>query len=366
MTKYWKLKPIRPDDGHQEIFQVQSSNEAIIEKAATLLKNGQTVAFPTETVYGLGADAGDTNAVKLIFEAKGRPSDNPLIVHIADTAQLKGIIRNEAITPDIQALMKAFWPGPLTIVLPVETGGISPLVTAGLPTVGVRIPDHPVALSLLRAVNRPIAGPSANRSGKPSPTLASHVREDLDGLIGGVLDGGQSGVGLESTVIQCQNNEIFILRPGGVTAEQMHQILPNAHIHQPQQEALPSFEAPISPGTKYTHYAPKGLMQLIVGNSHKQVVAWIQKDIDAAKKRGETTGVLTFEEYHTLYQADMVISCGKLSEPETIAKSLYSALRSFDEAKITYILAESCSKEGIGLAIMNRLSRASGHRIIHI
>jgi L-threonylcarbamoyladenylate synthase len=364
VTKYWKLQS--STDGRWPHIQAEADNEVMIAEAAALLRSGQTVAFPTETVYGLGADAADSAAVELIFAAKGRPADNPLIVHISNPSQLEGLVTAPAITPQIQRLMDAFWPGPLTIVLPALTDRISRLVTAGLTTVGVRIPDHPVALSLLRAANCPIAAPSANSSGRPSPTLAAHVRQDLDGRIGGILDGGQTGVGLESTVIECIDGEVYVLRPGGVTAEQLREVLPGVLVHSPQQETLSQAESPRSPGMKYTHYAPQGSMQLVYGNSQDQVAAWIQQDIDAAKARGETTGVLTFDEHQFMYRADLVISCGKLVDPESIAHGLYAALRSFDQASIRYILSETCPEDGIGQAVMNRLRKAAGNRLVRI
>jgi L-threonylcarbamoyladenylate synthase len=365
VTIYWKLHAA------QSVFE--SSNERVIledqgmiEAAASLLRSGQTVAFPTETVYGLGADASNSSAVELIFSAKGRPADNPLIVHIADTSQLEGLVTASAVTPGIQKLMDAFWPGPLTIVLPAKAERISPLVTAGLSTVGIRIPDHPVALSLLKAANCPIAAPSANSSGRPSPTLASHVCEDLNGRIGGLVDGGQTGVGLESTVIECIDDEVYILRPGGVTAAQMQQVLPDVRIHSPRQEEVPQKEAPRSPGMKYTHYAPQGHMKLVGGDSHEQVAAWIQRDLNEAKAQGETTGVLTFDEYVALYEADVIMSCGRLADLESIAHGLYAALRRFDEESVSYILAETCPEEGIGQAIMNRLRKAAGNEIVRV
>jgi L-threonylcarbamoyladenylate synthase len=352
MTQYWKLHTASAD-GREASNEMKSDNEEMIAAAASLLRRGQTVAFPTETVYGLGA--------------KGRPSDNPLIVHIAEQSQLQGLVSNEAVTPMVQRLMAEFWPGPLTLVLPVAAGVLSPLVTAGLSTVGVRMPDHPIALQLLKAAECPVAAPSANSSGRPSPTLASHVHEDLDTRIGGLLDGGQTGVGLESTVIECKDGDIYILRPGGVTAEQLQAALPEARIHTAPQELSSQAEVkPRSPGMKYTHYAPRGAMQLIAGNSHDQVAAWIEQDLRAAKARGETTGILTFDEYAPLYHADLVISCGRLADPESIAHGLYAALRRFDEASISYILAETCPEEGIGQAIMNRLRKAAGNRLVRI
>ncbi|MNH98075.1 Threonylcarbamoyl-AMP synthase [compost metagenome] len=353
MTKYWKLQE-----------DVESDQLAIAE-AAKMLISGQAVAFPTETVYGLGADAANTEAVRRIFTAKGRPSDNPLIVHIADRSQLDGLVA--PYDDKLTKLMDAFWPGPMTLVLPVLAGSISPLVTAGLTTVGIRIPDHSAALQFLRAAQCPVAAPSANSSGRPSPTTASHVQEDLDGKIGGIVDGGPTGVGLESTVLQVVGDDIHILRPGGVTAEQLRAIWAGA-VHEPKREdsVFTSMEIPSSPGMKYTHYAPQGQMAIVQGASIQQVAARIQADINEAKYRGETTGILTFEEHQSFYQADLVIACGRLSEPSTIAQGLYAALRRFDEAGIRYIVAESCPETGLGLAIMNRLSKAAGNQLIRI
>jgi L-threonylcarbamoyladenylate synthase len=365
MTLYWKLQS-QADGQSLHNVPLTAADETMIAEAAALLRSGQTVAFPTETVYGLGAVASNSAAVELIFAAKGRPADNPLIVHIADRSQLEGLVAESAVTPQIRRLMELFWPGPLTIVMPAETRRISRFVTAGLSTVGIRMPDHPVALSLLRAASCPVAAPSANSSGKPSPTLASHVREDLEGRIGGILDAGPTGVGLESTVIQCIDGEVHILRPGGVTAEQLQNALPGIRIANPEQETVQLAETPRSPGMKYTHYAPKGHMLLVDGHSHEQVSAWIQKDIDQAKARGEKTGILTFEEHESLYHADLVIACGKLADPPSIAHHLYAALRRFDEASISYILAETCSEDGIGQAVMNRMRKAAGNRIVEV
>ncbi|MDR6883550.1 L-threonylcarbamoyladenylate synthase [Bacillus sp. 3255] len=354
MTTYWSVEP-----GTGE------RSTALIE-AAAMLRDGETVAFPTETVYGLGADATNTRAVERIFAAKGRPSDNPLIVHIADPEQLAGLIDPASLTPDHRMLMDTFWPGPLTIVLPVLTGSISPLVTAGLTTVGIRIPDHPVALELLRETGLPIAAPSANSSGRPSPTMASHVRDDLDGRIGGIVDGGGTGVGVESTVIQLADGELYILRPGGVTAEQLRSALPHVRVHDQEREEVRAAETPRAPGMKYTHYAPKGYMHIVYGEDSEAVAAWIQEDVRAAKERGESTGILTYEERAGRFQADLVIACGSLAEPETIAQELYAALRQFDQEGIRYIAAEGCPETGIGHAIMNRLRKAAGHRLVRV
>ncbi|WP_244163266.1 L-threonylcarbamoyladenylate synthase [Paenibacillus pectinilyticus] len=355
MTRYWNVQ----HGDEREIAQH-------ISEAALLLQQGDTVAFPTETVYGLGADATNTAAVKQIFAAKGRPSDNPLIVHIADAEQLGSLVQAGSLTSHHRILMKAFWPGPLTIVLPVIAGSLSPLVTAGLQTVGIRIPDHPIALQLLRESGLPIAAPSANSSGRPSPTLAAHVHDDLDGKIGGIVDRGATGVGVESTVIQLVDGELYVLRPGGVTAEQLQSVLPDIRLHATDHEEVEAADTPRAPGMKYTHYAPKGYMHIVQGDDENEVSARIQSDVDAAKARGESTGVLTFEESVGKYRADLVLACGSLARPETIARELYAALRDFDHKGISYIVAEGVPESGIGRAIMNRLLKAAGHQRIRL
>lgn len=401
-TVYWKLDSTEgaaADGDKIRMKQSQKDNEVITSAAAMLLE-GKTVAFPTETVYGLGADARNTSAVEAVFAAKGRPSDNPLIVHIARRSAVDELVA--AVHPVAEALMDAFWPGPLTVVLPVRPGVLSPLVTAGLDTVGVRMPDHPVALALLSAAGCPVAAPSANRSGRPSPTMAAHVMEDLAGYIGGVLDGGAAGVGLESTVVQVQpDGTVAVLRPGGITAEQLAAVAgpgavdtaPGAEVGfaastgsnavgRPdtgagsaegstsglaQAAAGSSGPAPRAPGMKYTHYAPQGWLGVVRGSSPLRVAERAAGLLQAAQQDGEVTGLLLFEEHRSLYPAApaaCVASLGSLDSPEEGARSLYAALRRFDEAGATYILAEACPETGIGAAIMNRLMKAAGGSVI--
>ncbi|TMV47115.1 threonylcarbamoyl-AMP synthase [Paenibacillus mesophilus] len=352
MTKIWKVQPDA------------SSAHPFLAEAGAMIAEGDTVAFPTETVYGLGADAGNTKAVEAIFTAKGRPSDNPLIVHIAHIGQLNGLV--EEINPISRRLMDAFWPGPLTLVLPVRSGAVSPRVTAGLTTVAVRMPDHPIALSLIRAAGCPVAAPSANRSGRPSPTVAAHVYGDLDGRIGGIVDGGATGVGLESTVVvvEAREGSIRVLRPGGVTVADLRRAVPGAEIvvETTAEEA----EAPRSPGMKYAHYAPQGRLTIVHGDKER-AVSWARDSLAEAKRTGERTGVMTVAEHTGLYEADLVIGCGSAGDMNAVAQQLYAALRRFDEAGITYILAEGYeSSEGIGLAVMNRLNKAAGHRVVRV
>ncbi|WP_340026688.1 L-threonylcarbamoyladenylate synthase [Paenibacillus sp. FSL K6-1096] len=374
-TLYWSLACGDPDGEAGNSGTLSGSDLEKIEAAAGLLRSGETVAFPTETVYGLGADARNTAAVEAVFAAKGRPSDNPLIVHIARRSDLEGLVTE--VHPVAARLIDAFWPGPLTLVLPVRPGVLSPLVTAGLDTVGVRMPDHPVALALLRAADCPVAAPSANRSGRPSPTLAAHVLEDLAGYIGGVLDGGAAGVGLESTVVQVQpDGTVQVLRPGGITAEQLAAVTGSAagasggagvSAAAAAQAAEDGPAAPRAPGMKYTHYAPRGALSIVRGSSAQRVAETAAELLQAAQRDGAVTGLLLFEEHRALYPADpaaCVVSLGPLASPEEAARFLYAALRRFDEAGATYILAEACPVTGLGAAIMNRLMKAAGNTVI--
>lgn len=401
-TACWELDSIKeaaadPNMPGAPVVWSEADQRAIME-AAAMLREGGTVAFPTETVYGLGADARNSSAVEAVFAAKGRPSDNPLIVHIAKLEELDELVTE--VHPVEAALIKAFWPGPLTLVLPVRPGVLSPLVTAGLDTVGVRMPDHPLALALLSAAHCPVAAPSANRSGRPSPTQAAHVMEDLAGYIGGVLDGGAAGVGLESTVVQVQpDGTVAVLRPGGITAEQLAAVAgagavrsaPAAAVDDAAGTAGPSTvpaeadaasamlsggpaaagdssPAPRAPGMKYTHYAPRGWLGVVRGLSPQRVADTAAGLLQAAQRDGEVTGLLLFEEHRALYRAVpaacVVVSLGSLASPEEGARSLYAALRRFDEAGATYILAEACPETGLGAAIMNRLMKAAGGSVI--
>ncbi|MDH6371106.1 L-threonylcarbamoyladenylate synthase [Paenibacillus sp. PastF-3] len=390
-TVYWELDLLEDAASDSVVLQPNEENKLAIVEAATMLREGGTVAFPTETVYGLGADARNTAAVEAVFAAKGRPSDNPLIVHIADSGALDELVTE--VHPTAAVLMDAYWPGPLTVVLPVREGVLSPCVTAGLDTVGVRMPDHPVALALISAAGCPVAAPSANRSGRPSPTLASHVMEDLAGYIDGVLDGGAAGVGLESTVVQVQpDGKVAVLRPGGITTEQLAAVVgaeavaaepavvkesgTSAAAEAPAAnepgvyhgaEAVSDSLAPRAPGMKYTHYAPRGWLGVVSGSSPQRVADEAASLLQAAQLSGEVTGLLLFEEHKSLYPAApaaCVLSLGSLYSPEEGARSLYAALRRFDEAGATYILAEACPYTGLGAAIMNRLMKAAGGSVI--
>ncbi|MDQ6420993.1 L-threonylcarbamoyladenylate synthase [Paenibacillus sp. LHD-117] len=357
-TKIWKAEYAA--SSHSGAAAALS--EERLREAADTLRRGGLVAFPTETVYGLGADARSSDAVAGIFEAKGRPSDNPLIVHIAGKEQLDELTLPRSPLADV--LMERFWPGPLTIVLPSKRGALSPLVTAGLPTVAVRMPDHPVALALLKLADCPVAAPSANRSGRPSPTTAEHVLEDLSGKIGGIVDGGATGVGLESTVVELDGVRIVrILRPGGITAEQLQAALPDADIVN--EAELREGAAPRSPGMKYAHYAPRGELTLVQGD-RALVADAIRSAVGQSRAAGLSTGVLAFAERAARYDADLVLDMGGEDHPEEAAKRLYAALREFDAAGIERIWAEAPTPGGIGDALLNRMAKAAGGRILQL
>jgi L-threonylcarbamoyladenylate synthase len=325
-----------------------------LSQAAQLLMNNEVVAFPTETVYGLGGNANNDEAVAKIFAAKGRPSDNPLIIHIAEISQLEAFVSE--IPHNASLLMEKFWPGPLTIVLKKREGMLSEQATAGLATVAVRMPDHPVALEIIKRSGLPIAAPSANQSGKPSPTLAGHVFDDLNGKIAGLVDGGPTGVGVESTVIDCTEEIPIILRPGGVTKEQLEAVIGQVAIDPALMDSVLS---PKSPGMKYRHYAPNAPLYLVSG-SH----AFLQELVNERRSQGIKVGILTTEEAKADYQADLVLACGQRAKLETVASSLYETLRAFNEANVEIIFSEQFPETGVGQAIMNRLSKAAGHKVI--
>ncbi|WP_226679134.1 L-threonylcarbamoyladenylate synthase [Mesobacillus jeotgali] len=325
-----------------------------IIEAAQKLKQNQVVAFPTETVYGLGGNAESNEAVLKIFEAKGRPGDNPLIVHIANREQIHAFVKE---IPDQAAvLMDAFWPGPLTIILEKKEGALSEKATAGLSTVAVRMPDHPIALAIIEASGLPLAAPSANLSGKPSPTTANHVADDLTGRIAGIVDGGATGVGLESTVVDCTGDIPAILRPGGVTKEQLEEVVGEVAVDPALKD---SNQAPKSPGMKYRHYAPNAPFYLVDGSREQ-----IQQLVNAKRGEGLKVGVMTTKENLEFYDADIVIPCGERARLETVAEALYDTLRAFNQEELNIIYGEIFPETGVGQAIMNRLSKASGLPII--
>ncbi|MGG3561057.1 L-threonylcarbamoyladenylate synthase [Neobacillus rhizosphaerae] len=343
-TKVWKV----------DKYVDNLVNNPQVVDAAHFLRENEVVALPTETVYGLGGNAESDEAVAKIFAAKGRPSDNPLIIHIANREQLKRFVAEVPAKAEI--LMDAFWPGPLTIIFKKKEGVLSEKATAGLTTVAVRMPDHPVALALLKASGLPIAAPSANSSGKPSPTNAVHVLDDLNGKIAGVLDGGATGVGVESTVVDCTEPIPVILRPGGVTKEQLEAVIGEVRV----DPALTDEAAkPKAPGMKYRHYAPNAPLYMVSGTRE-----FLQSLVEEKRQEGLRVGVLTTVENVEFYHADMVFACGRRAELETVATALYDTLRRFNETDVDIIYSEIFPSTGVGHAIMNRLQKAAGNKLI--
>lgn len=327
-----------------------------LAQAGALIRSGELVAFPTETVYGLGANALDADAVKRIFEAKGRPGDNPLIVHISAVEQLGPLISVEP-SPMARALMDACWPGPMTLVFP-KSMIVPPAVTAGLDTVAVRFPAHPAARALIDAARRPVAAPSANRSGRPSPTTAAHVLADMDGRIPMILDGGPCAVGLESTVIDMTGDVPRILRPGGVTPEMIEAVCGAARVDEAVMRPLREGERPRSPGMKYRHYAPRGSLTVVQGDE-AAVIARIKQLYDAAEG---TPLILALEGHLPAYGDRRALSLGV--DAAGMARALFDALRQADDLGADALFSEAVPADGLGLAVMNRLGRAAAFHII--
>ncbi|MCL0032505.1 L-threonylcarbamoyladenylate synthase [Peptococcaceae bacterium] len=330
-----------------------ADEELIITKAADIILKGGIVAFPTETVYGLGANAFDGKAVKKIFEAKKRPMDNPLIVHVSDMEMLKSVadISNDK----VKQLIRHFWPGPLSLILPKKSS-IPKEVSAGLDTVAVRMPNHPIALKLIKKASVPIAAPSANLSGRPSPTTAQHVLDDLDGVIDAVIDAGAAQVGVESTVVDISKDIPVVLRAGAVSAEDIKRAAQVEVVYNLEAKGK---ETPKSPGMKYRHYAPKAKMVLIEGNL-ESIRKKILDKIEFYLKQGEKVGVFCCVKNAPYYSRAFV---EKYGNPETAAAILYKALRRFDEIGVDVILAEALEEKGIGAAVMDRLRRAADQRL---
>ena len=334
-------------------------DDEVIREAGDVLKRGGLVAFPTETVYGLGADALKEEAAKKTYEAKGRPSDNPLIVHISDYEDLKKIAVN--IPPETDALAAHFWPGPLTMIFE-KSPAVPYGTTGGLDTVAVRMPVDPVAAALIRAAGGFVSAPSANTSGRPSPTTAEHVAEDLSGRIEMILDSGPVDIGLESTILDMTVTPPMILRPGAITAEMFEEVIGPVDVDQTLLSA-DSVQAPKAPGMKYRHYAPKAKMFIVEGDLREEILA-IRQLSYAAHRQGKEVGIIATAETLPFYNHGIVKSVGTRENEKTIAKGLYGVLREFDEENIDTIYSESFAAQGIGKAIMNRLEKAAGHQTI--
>lgn len=369
LTEYKKNGNIGPED------------EAKLQEAAGILRAGGLVAFPTETVYGLGGNGLLKEASRSIYAAKGRPSDNPLILHISDMKELKPITRE--IPGRARTLAEHFWPGPLTMIL--NKAEIVPLeTTGGLSTVAVRMPEHEVARRLIALAGVPVAAPSANTSGRPSPTTAAHVREDLEGKIEAILDGGPSGIGLESTIVDLSGEEPVLLRPGAITAEMLEEALGERVLLDPALEKpLDPSVHPKAPGMKYRHYAPKAPMVIIQGKAGTfageellRVEEAVDREVDRSLEAGKRTALICSDEslsyYRKRYEGPLakgqliLRTMGTRNREESIAHNLFSVLREMDEVQAEYIVAEGVNTEAIGYAVMNRMKKAAAQQVIYV
>ena len=345
-------KLVRIDELHMD--------ESAILEAGRVLAGGGLVAFPTETVYGLGADGLDGEAAAKIYAAKGRPSDNPLILHISSMEELSLLAAE--IPAEADVLADAFWPGPLTLVFK-KTDRVPYGTTGGLDTVAVRMPSHPVARAIIRAAGVPIAAPSANTSGRPSPTKALHVLEDLDGKVDMIVDGGTVGIGLESTIIDVSGGCPVILRPGYITEEMLFPLIGKVELDEAVRGEPKKDVRPRAPGMKYRHYAPRAELTVFLGSPTDVCVA-IEKALKRAAAEGRRAGVLCTEESERFYDAPVKKCAGSRNEPESVARSLYDVLRSFDKEQVDCIFSESFEETPLSGAIMNRLLKAAGYRTV--
>jgi len=342
-------------------INLKNINQSYMKEAGKLIAAGELVAFPTETVYGLGGDALHPEAAKKIYEAKGRPSDNPLIVHIAEFSDLERVAKE--IPEAAKLLAEAFWPGPLTMIV-WKKEDVPYATTGGLDTVAVRMPNHPVALELIQKSGTLIAAPSANTSGRPSPTEATHVMGDLDGRIAMVLDGGPVGIGIESTIVDLTEKVPMVLRPGYITLEMLSEVLGEPVIMDPGILETDDTTKPKAPGMKYKHYAPKADM-IIVDGEKSAVIDKINTLAKEAHLLGKKVAVIATEETKNDYHADIVLNIGTREEEDSIAKHMYKILRDCDTLEVQVIYSESFQTPRIGQAIMNRLLKAAGHQVIH-
>ena len=336
-------------------------DHAALARGGEILKQGGLVAFPTETVYGLGGNALDPMASKKIYAAKGRPSDNPLIVHIADLNALVPIVKE--VPEKAKILAEKFWPGPLTMIF--EKSDLVPLeTTGGLNSVAVRFPSDPIAAELILQAGGYVAAPSANTSGRPSPTTAQHVEEDLGDAIEMIIDGGPVGIGLESTIVDFTEDVPVVLRPGYISLEMLQEVLGDVRMDKglikPDSKVHPK-----APGMKYRHYAPKADLVLVDGEA-ENVVKKINELVAEKQKNGLKVGVIATDETKDQYQADIVVSIGARADEDAIAQHLYKILREFDDWNVDAIYSESFATPRIGQAIMNRLLKAAGHQVLQV
>lgn len=358
----WRSEPGKEAMTTEYVVLNEASPDAdVIKRAGRIIKDGGLVAFPTETVYGLGGDALNPDSSRRIYAAKGRPSDNPLIVHICRFEDMEPIVSE--IPPEAEKLAKVFWPGPLTMILrkselvPKET-------TGGLDTVAIRFPNNRIAQELIRASGGFIAAPSANRSGRPSPTLAKYCLEDLDGRVEMIIDGGQVGIGLESTIIDLTEEKPVILRPGFINQRMLEEVLGSVDVDR-TLITPDSGIAPKAPGMKYRHYAPKGELVILEGERGK-VVESINKAAAYNRAHGIRTGVICTDETRESYRADCVKSTGSRGDEASAARELFRILREFDDEDVGRIYSEEFGGKDLGQAIMNRLMKAAGHKVVHL
>lgn len=324
--------------------------------AAEILKSGGLVGIPTETVYGLGANGLDPDAVSRIFQAKGRPQDNPLILHIPCAGWLERYCRD--VSPQAYTLAKKFWPGPLTMILK-RNDTVPDVVTAGLDTVGMRCPDHKVCREIIELADVPVAAPSGNVSGRPSPTTAQHMLDDMDGKIDAVVEGGACAVGVESTIVDLTCYPPRILRPGGITVEQLEQVLGTVEIDSAVRRKMNENEKPRAPGMKYRHYAPKAPVTVVKGAA-QETAEYISKHAQ------QGNGVICFDEFAHMFCGRCVKTIGKADDPAEQAKHVFDALRFFDDTDVCQIWAQCPDEQGVGLAVANRLNKAAGFQIINL
>ena len=348
-----KTKLIRMDEQHIDAV--------LIKEAGDVIRAGGLVVFPTETVYGLGGDALNPSSSEKIYRAKGRPSDNPLIIHIADMEALSAIVRE---VPDsAMKLAKRFWPGPLTMIfhksalVPRET-------TGGLDTVAVRMPAHRIAQELIWAAGGYVAAPSANRSGRPSPTVAKYAVQDMDERVEMIIDGGDVEIGLESTILDLTAERPIILRPGYITRQMLERILTEVEEDSTMMQA-DSKQAPKAPGMKYRHYAPRGELTVVDGEA-ESVIAYINAQVEMMRANNKISGVIATDTSISRYRADVCKSVGEQCNEDAIAKKLYCTLREFDDEDVEVIYAEAFDACGFGQAIMNRLLKAAGYKVVHV
>ena len=348
-----------------KIIRIEDKNDikdVQLDEAAQILRNGGLVAFPTETVYGLGANALEAQASAKIYAAKGRPSDNPLIAHIASMEDLPKLA---AKIPEAgRKLAEKYWPGPLTLVFPKKD--IVPYgTTGGLDTVAVRMPSDPIAVHLIRLAGVPVAAPSANTSGRPSPTKAEHVIEDMSGKIEMIIDGGEVGIGVESTIVDVSGEIPTLLRPGAITMEMLRETIGEVEIDPAILGPMSEGMKPKAPGMKYRHYAPNAEMMLVEGEMAR-VVEFINREAKEALAAGKRVGIICTEESRQHYSDGILAVIGSREHEETVAHNLFAVLRDFDDQKVDCIFSESFSKDRLGQAIMNRLCKAAGYHIVNV